>query len=796
MIALVSAIKKLFAEPASGKFGTFEGVFTPSVLTILGVIMYLRFSWVVGHAGLGGALIMLGIAHLLVIPSALAVSSIATNRTVGTGGNYFIISRSLGLEMGGAIGIGLYFAQALSVTLYILGFTEALTDVIPGLNKPITCVVATLAVAGIAFWNTSVALKSQYIIMVLIALSLVSIFTGKGSAPPTEVSWFARTVNNNPAASFGVVFAVLFPAVTGFTQGVSMSGDLEDPRKAIPIGTLAAVATGLLVYVGLVVWIAIQADSAELRRLDVIVLKKLASVGILVTLGIWGATLSSAMGSILGAPRILQALAIDGVAPRFLGKGSGPSNMPRVATVVTLLIALGGFGLAFSSPQGLNAVASVISMFFLATYGFICMACGLAEWSKTPSYRPTFRVPAIVALAGGFGCFYMMSLINLLAMIASVAIMGLIYFGLQRKNLTKTWGDMRHGIWNALIRKGLMALRGSEYHPINWQPNVMVLGGSPLARPHLMELGHWIGGNRGLVTYFFLMKGDRRALGGKRKKLQMSLEERVSRQYPNVFTKVQVCDEIFPGALNVAQAYGVSGFEPNTVVMGWSRDITAADAYADLIRGVNDLEKSILLVAFKEDKGFGNKRSIDIWWGGLENNGGLMLLLTTMLTDDEPWRGARVRVKMIVAESAPLSLTRQNLERIMADARIDAEAEVIVRNPPNRPVTEIIAERSNADLVLLGLRPPDPTESGESFVRRVNAMIDPLPTTVLVKSSADFRGAEMLFDQEWKPPPKSRVARVRPKETVGPPPDEFTKEPRVHPLDGSGTYPVVKLKDE
>lgn len=749
----------------AGKFSAFSGVFTPSILTILGVIMYLRFAWVVGHVGLGGALIMLVIAHLLVVPTALAVSSIATNRTVGTGGNYFILSRSLGLEVGGAIGVSLFFAQALSVTLYVLGFTEALVDSFAFLPRMPVALVTLFVITGLAFWNTSIAIKSQYIVMVLIALSLVSIFIGAGDAPPQDPAIWSRTVDGKTALSFGAVFAVFFPGVTGFTQGVSMSGDLRDPKKAIPVGTMAAVGLGFVVYTALIIWLALQADTLELRNLDTIVLKKIARFGILVTLGIWGATLSSAMGSVLGAPRILQALALDSVAPRFLGKGYGPTNMPRVATLVTLAIALLGLGLAFASPSGLNAVASVISMFFLATYGMTCLASGLAEWSQTPSYRPTLHVPAWFTIPGGLGCFYMMSLISLPAMIASLVIISLIYAGLQRKNLKKSWGDMRHAIWAALIRRGLLVLRKTHYHPINWQPNILILGGSPLARPYLLELGHWIGGERGMVTYTFLLRGDCETLSERRKKIQMSLEGHICKDHPRMFTKVHICEGIFTGALNVAQAYGVAGFEPNTVLLGWSRDKETADEYTSLVRNLIKLDKSLLLLSYKENKGYGDNQAIDVWWGGLENNGGLMFMLTAMLTERGPWQGAKVRVKMIVSEDAPLSLTRRNLEKIISHARIKAEAQIITRSSGEKPIADIIAERSQGDLIIMGMRPPDEDEGGQQFLNRVEKLTSRLPTTLLVKGSADFKGAEMLFEQEWKPPEKLKPVRVREKVT-------------------------------
>ncbi len=792
MTTLLSRLRAVFSADENGKFGTFAGVFTPSVLTILGVIMFLRFPWVVGNAGLAGALLIVLVAHLLTIPTALSVASIATNRKVRGGGDYYMLSRSLGLEVGGAIGVALFFAQALSVSLYVLGFTEAFLNVFPGLASAgagggtggmVVAVVTTLAVVGLAFWDTSIALKSQFVIMALIALSVLSIFagglTGSSGAPAGGVSWWSHTVNGEAAQPFIVVFAVFFPAVTGFTQGVSMSGDLRDPRRSLPVGTFAAMGVGLVIYVGLLVFAGVMASPAELRNLDGIVYKNLAAVGLLVTLGIWGATLSSALGSVLGAPRILQALAQDGVVPRGLARGHGPTNMPRVATLVALVVALAGVGLAFMTPSGLNAIAEVITMFFLASYGFISLACGLATWSRTPSFRPSFRVPAFVSLGGAWGCFYMMSRINLPAMLAAVVIVGLIYVALTRRHLTKTWGDLRHGLWAALIRRGLSALRQVEYHPLNWQPHLVVLGGSPLQRPHLLQLGHWVAGRRGMVTYFFLIPGELPEEAPKLRAREATLQKRLGRDYPNVFTKVQICHDLFPDALTAVQAHGLPGFSPNTVLLGWSQDPDAAEHYTELVRGLVALDKCLLVVSHKPQYDFGHRREIELWWGGLQYNGGLMMLMAALIKESEEWKDARVTVRMITPRGKKPELLRQNLQRIISEARLEAEAEVLELAEQDGSPVDLIRGHSRGDLVLLGLRPPDPDEDAVEFVARINELVDRLPTCVLVKSNSDFEGAEMLFEKEYR-------AKRRPVLRVAPLPEaeESDLEAAPHALEG------------
>ena len=203
--------------------GTFGGVYTPSILTILGVIMYLRFGWVVGNVGLFGTLIIVTLSNVITFLTALSVCAIATDRVVRTGGAYYMISRSLGVEAGGAVGIPLYFAQALSVSLYTLGFAESVVMIVPQLADAQLYIALgiTVAVGILAFTSAEIAIKAQYFIMVAIVLSLISFILGN----PVEESQIQYW--NSQGESFWNVFAVFFPAVTGIMAGVNMSGDLE-----------------------------------------------------------------------------------------------------------------------------------------------------------------------------------------------------------------------------------------------------------------------------------------------------------------------------------------------------------------------------------------------------------------------------------------------------------------------------------------------------------------------------------------------------------------------------------------
>ena len=471
---------------------TFEGVFTPSILTILGVIMYLRFGWVVGNVGLIGTLAIVTLSTGITFLTALSISAIATDQRVRIGGAYYMISRSLGIETGGAVGIPLYFAQALSVALYTVGFAESVVQAFPTVNEKAVGIITTIVVTLVALKSARAAIRSQYIIMVAIGLSLISLIFGSPIEETEVVLWSQPREGN-----FWVVFAVFFPAVTGIMAGVNMSGDLEDSARSIPRGTLAAVGAGYAIYMLLPLLLVIRVGADALIT-DPLIMRKISFWGDAILLGVWGATLSSAVGSILGAPRVLQALSRDGVLPvwlKVLGKGSGAADEPRIGTIVTFFVAL--VAVIFGN---LNLIAPVLTMFFLTTYGVLNITAGLERFLNNPSYRPVFKVHWALSLLGAVGCIAVMFLINALASVVAIMCVAAIYVWLERQELQSAWGDVRQGIWMALTREGLLRMKTYTQDTKNWRPHLLVLSGAPRKRWHLIELASAITHNRALLT--------------------------------------------------------------------------------------------------------------------------------------------------------------------------------------------------------------------------------------------------------------------------------------------------------
>lgn len=716
--------------------GTFGGVFTPSILTILGVIMYLRFGWVVGNVGLLGTLLIVTLSTAITFLTALSISAIATDQHVRAGGAYYMISRSLGIESGGAIGVPLYLAQALSVALYVVGFAESFVAVFPILSEKWVGVGTTVFVTGVALLSARTAIKVQYFIMFGIAISLISLAFGKPIEETNIEMWGAA---DRHSEGFWVVFAVFFPAVTGIMAGVNMSGDLKNPGKSIPKGTFAAIGVGYLIYMTLPVILANRADALTLIE-DPLIIRRVSYWGNALFLGVWGATLSSALGSILGAPRVLQALARDGVLSKklsFLGKGEGADDSPRVGTIITMALALVAVYLG-----DLNLIAPVLTMFFLTTYGVLNITAGTEKLLGSPSYRPRFKVHWIFSLLGAVGCFAVMFLINAVATLVAFVFIALIFIWLQSREMTTAWGGVRNGIWLAVIRAGLMRL-DKENASKNWRPHPMVLSGAPTSRWHLIDLANLLIHNRGIMTVAMIITRE-----GITKKRQYAMESNV-RTFLNK-RGVQALVRAFPsknpfsGSRLLIKAYGLGELVPNTVIMGDNQDPDKLPEYCEMIKDFHSYERNVLIFSGKDENYFGRRKKIDVWWGGLQGNGGLMIILSYLLKSNNTWWDAELNVKMMVPNEAAAIGAKNNLNAIISELRTGANGEVIVSN--GRSFSEVLHESSaDSDLIFLGLKEPEEGEDYSNYYRVVQKRVAELPTTILVLASEDISFSDVLI---------------------------------------------------
>ncbi|MBN2308503.1 MAG: amino acid permease [Candidatus Hydrogenedentes bacterium] len=739
------------APHARNEFGAFGGVFTPCILTILGVILFMRANFVTGQAGILGTILILILAKSITLATSLSTNAIGTNMQVRGGGAYYLISRVLGPEYGGAIGIVLFLAQAVSVPFYVLGFTEAITQTFTALQPHYAAIAFTTA--GILFAITYVgagwAIKVQYLIMAVLAVSIV-VFLGGAAlrfSPATfAANWTSQYTPVGPDTapnthySFWIVFAIYFPAVTGIMAGINMSGDLKEPARSIPRGTLGAIGVGFVVYLAQILICGGAFDRQTLVERPYLVLTEnaLLGAGILVAAGMFAATLSSALGSYMGAPRVLQAVSRDRILLflRPFARGTAKGDEPRRALIVTGVITALVLLWASAAGQGgaLNMVAGTITQFFLYTYGMLNIAAFIEAAGQNPSFRPRFRFfHWSTALAGGLGCIVVAFIINPVQAAVAFALLAALVWHIKRRELSTTFGDARRGFLYNAVRTNLARLAAMEETPRNWRPTSLVFSGNPESREALVSYAVWLEAGRGIVFLVNILVGSFEEYGPRRDTAIVQLKEFCRKRRIHAFPVVVIDSDLEHAMAGLLQTLCVGPIRPNLALFGWSGQDERVTGSVAQFRTAQAMGMSIV-VLHPGQRPFGqSRRRIDVWWRGMKN-GGLMVLLAHLLTRNWEWSRARLRLLRQVDDAAARDATRAALERLIHDARIDASAEVVV---DTRPFPEVLDEHSSgADCVFLGFEVPEPDGELEWY-RRYQPMLCDGPPTILVCSSGN-----------------------------------------------------------
>ena len=716
------------------KFGTFAGVFTPSILTILGVIMYMRLGWVVGNAGLLGTIVIIVIAHVIAVTTGLSVSSVATDKKIGAGGIYYVLSRSMGIPIGGSIGIALAVGTAFSIALYLVGFSESFNAYFGfGMSVNdirITGTIALLSLTVIALISTSLALKAQYVILAAIFVSLISIFFGSSEFAPETVPILAT----EDSVPLEVVFAIFFPAVTGFTAGIAMSGDLKDPKKSIPRGTLSAIGVGLAVYLVLAIFIAFTINSDVLKT-DYNILMKIALFAPAVVAGIWGATLSSALGGILGGPRILQAMSMDKVTPKIFRSGKGTNNEPVNALLMVFIIAEAGILIG-----ELDIIARVVSMFYLTAYGFINISYFLESWAN-PDFQPSFKIKRWIGLLGFIACFVVMFKLDMIAMFAALAVIGGLYFGLQRKEVKLQSNDVWRSVWENVVNKGLKKIDAEEDENANWNPNIILFSGKSDHQHYLLELCKTVSGRTGIVTNFKLIL-DTKDDTPLKKTDQIVRDE--SLKELGIFGRQVKVDNIYSGITNIATVFGFSGVEPNTIMMGWPKGLENSSEYAKMTKTLLYLDYNLLYLDFDRKTKFGNYSTVDLWWRETDSkNAEMMLNIARFIIASPKWNNTIIRVLFVNNNNVDSTQIHSNISRLVEDLRVNVEIIIINNAVEQKPFYTIIEQESaNTDLTLVGI-PNFKIEKQAQFVLKTNQLFETIGSTLLVKAANNFNELDL-----------------------------------------------------
>ncbi len=702
--------------------------------------MYLRFGWIVGNLGLGLTIVIILVSSAITFITALSASAIATNMKVGVGGEYYMISHSLGLELGGAIGIPLFLCRTLSVTFYSFGLAESILTIIPlSVELPsyftqVLTIVFIVIITAVSGRSAAAALKVQVPIMMVVGLSIVALLAGALTGE-TRTPEFLASYRSAPEG-FWYVFAVFFPAVTGFAAGIGMSGDLKDPRKSIPKGTLLAVATGTAVYL-LVPFLFGITGKISFEELAVPGVQSWTNVAVLgpwlIYPGMLGAIISSAFGSALGGPRVLQALAKDGIAPGIFSRLSS-NGQPLIATVFTGIIALSA--VAFG---GLNAVAQFVTVLFLTLYVTINLSATIEQLVGDTSYRPTINVPWYVSLIGAMGATFIMLLINPLACLIAIAFEVLLYTYLRQKQLKKQWGDVRAGIWIAISRFALIKHSKYSDDPRNWRPHILLFAGDVSKRLGLVRMASWFNQNRGIVTVCNLIEGDLTNEEPSTKPILKQMDKVLEDEGLIAFSEIHIVSDYSTGVIDIAQAKGIAGLKSNTVMFGWSEKPYRVESQLRTMRALSRAGKNTIIVKLNWAHEPGREPRIDLWWRGKQNNGDLMLLLAYLLNLNDDWRDAKIYIRSVVTDEKERRGMMLSLSKIVKTVRITADFEIITK-PEGKTIPQVIHEYSkNADIVFLGLNDVQPGDESE-YKDRLIELASGLQTTVFVRNAGEFAG--------------------------------------------------------
>uniref|UniRef100_A0A8C2L0X6 Solute carrier family 12 member 2 n=1 Tax=Cyprinus carpio TaxID=7962 RepID=A0A8C2L0X6_CYPCA len=790
------------------KFGWVKGVLIRCMLNIWGVMLFIRMSWIVGQAGIGKitdqlccvpaalscAIVLMAIVVTCI--TGLSTSAIATNGFVRggqcgvcvcdwlfSGGAYYLISRSLGPEFGGSIGLIFAFANAVAVAMYVVGFAETVVELLDSIDALMTDEINDIRIVGtltaVLLLGISVAgmeweAKAQIVLMVILVAAICNYFIGsfiplKSKEPQGFFSYNAAIMMENMGPDFRddetffSVFAIFFPAATGILAGANISGDLADPQSAIPKGTLLAILITGVVYIA----VAISNGSCIVRdatgddndtmvgslenctdaactlgydfsickeggckyglQNDFQVMSLVSGFGPLITAGIFSATLSSALASLVSAPKVFQALCKDKIYPgmHVFAKGYGKNKEPLRAYVLTFII-----GLAFILIAELNIIAPIISNFFLASYALINFSVFHASLANSPGWRPSFKYyNKWVSLAGAVLCCVVMFVINWWAALLTNGIVLALYIYVSYKKPDVNWGSSTQALMYNKALTHSLHLTGVEDHIKNFRPQCLVMSGYPNSRPALLYLVHAFTKNVGLMVCGHVRTGFRRPnykdmMNEQARYQRWLLKTRIKAFYTPVFA-----DDLRQGAQYLLQTTGLGRLKPNTLVFGFKNnwrdgEMKDVETYINTIHDAFDLQFGVVLLRLKEgldishiqggvswpkwanrlslfisdfnsclceentkkppmqlspadekllaaSQQFQKKQSkgtIDVWW--LFDDGGLTLLIPYLLTNKKKWRDCKIRV-FIGGKINRIDHDRRAMAALLSKFRID-----------------------------------------------------------------------------------------------------------------------------
>ncbi len=699
-----------------------SAVFFTAISTILGAIMFLRFGFAVGNLGLFWSLIIILIGHLVTVPTAMAISEIATNQKVEGGGIYFIISRSFGLNIGGAIGIALYLSQAISIAFYVIAFAQAFQPLFSWVliehgwyfeyqTQIISIPSMILLIILVLTKGADIGLKILYVVVGILFISLILFFLGS-----TEYSQGAHPIPwEKPDAfesvGFFAVFAICFPGFTGMAAGVGLSGDLKSPSKSIPRGTMWATIVGGLIYVGIVIKLALSAPLESLADLkNQLIMQDIALWGPIIPIGLAAACLSSAIGSIIVAPRTLQAIGQDNILPggasnNFFARINKKNNEPINASIATSVLAF-----AFVLINNVNAVAEIISIFFMITYGALCLISFFEHFAADPAYRPSFRSKWYLSLTGAVFCFVFMFQMKPFYALAGVIFMVLIFLGISFGKGDKAgMSVIFQGVISQASRRLQVFLQKVQKDQTNnWRPSVISISERSFDRFGAFEILRWTSRKYGFGTYIHMIHGylSKDTVVESQESLDR-LIKMADTTNSNIYLDTIVSPSFTSAVAQTLQLPGISGKDNNMILLEFEKG--KPEELKDFMNNFNLIKSTgfdVCLLA-SSIRNFGFKRSLHIWITPTDfSNANLMILMGYIILGHPEWSKGEIKIFVIHPVDEQKG-QREKLLELIDQGRLPISSHNILMIPKmeGQDDRDIINEYSkDADLTFIGFR--------------------------------------------------------------------------------------------
>ncbi|XP_036130359.1 solute carrier family 12 member 3 isoform X2 [Molossus molossus] len=748
------ANSKNLGEPV--RFGWVKGVMIRCMLNIWGVILYLRLPWITAQAGIVLTWIIILLSVTVTSITGLSISAISTNGKVKSGGTYFLISRSLGPELGGSIGLIFAFANAVGVAMHTVGFAETVRDLLQEYGTPIVDPTNDIRIIGVVTVTVLLAIslagmewesKAQVLFFLVIMVSFANYLVGT-LIPPSEdkasKGFFSYRgdifVQNlvpdwrGPDGSFFGMFSIFFPSATGILAGANISGDLKDPAIAIPKGTLMAIFWTTVSYLAISATIGscvVRDASGDLN--DTVTLGLGACEGLacgygwnftecaqqhscryglinyyqsmsmvsgfapLITAGIFGATLSSALACLVSAAKVFQCLCEDHLYPLigFFGKGYGKNKEPVRGYLLAYAIAV-----AFIIIAELNTIAPIISNFFLCSYALINFSCFHASITNSPGWRPSFRYYS--KWAALFGAVISVVIMFLLTWWAALIAIGVVLFLLLYviyKKPEVNWGSsVQAGSYNLALSYSV-GLNEVEEHIKNYRPQCLVLTGPPNFRPALVDFVGTFTRNLSLMICGHVLIGPSKQRMPELRAIANGHTKWLNKRKIKAFYSDVIAEDLRSGVQILMQATGLGRMKPNILVVGFKKNWQSAhpatvEDYIGILHDAFDLNYGVCVVRMREGLNISEvmqahispvfdpaedskeasassarpsvsgtldpealvreeqastifqseqgKKTIDIYW--LFDDGGLTLLIPYLLGRKKRWSKCRIRV--------------------------------------------------------------------------------------------------------------------------------------------------------